>query len=235
MNSDRFRFFSLIHRESDLLVGVSHCSNLHEAEAVCREEQSRLYALLSKHIGLYQSFASSLDSLSRPGNIVLAPELETMYRCGLATGTGPMSSVAGLFAERLGKALEKSEEVLIENGGDLYVKNRDELVAVVYAGKVELSGRIGLIIPPGEWGICTSSGTLGHSFSKGKADAVCIVARSAPLADAWATALANQVKGSEDIHPLLERVAEIPEILTCVVIAGGELGIRGEFDTKLLP
>ncbi len=118
-------------------------------------------------------------------------------------------------------------EVLVENGGDLYVKNREDLVVVIHAGDVALSGKLGLVITPGEWGICTSSGTHGHSFSKGKADAVTIVCRDTPLADAWATALANQVKGQEDIPPLLEKVAEIPEILACVVIVGWRNGNPG--------
>ena len=241
MNSDRFRFFSSVHRESDLLVGVSHHSYHPHMESVCRKEQLRVYTMLSKHIARYPGFASSLDPLPIPEGGGLAHELETMYRSGSASGTGPMSSVAGLFAQSTGRAIGRSAgdqsaafEVMIENGGDLYVRNLEDLVVVVHAGDVALSGKLGLVIPPGEWGICTSSGTQGHSFSMGKADALTIVSRDAPLADAWATALANQVKGREDILPLLEWVAEIPEILLCVVIAGGEMGIRGEIETKLL-
>lgn len=265
MNSDRFRFFSSVLRESDLLVGLSHPSYFKGIESICRKEQERLYSLLSKHITAFPSFATSLLPLKRPTAHDLPPELDCMYNSGFASGTGPMSSVAGLFAEYVGKAIGKgleqakpidisasvdntddspdkgrnteiitSPEVMVENGGDLYVKNREELVVVVHAGNVALSGKLGLVLPPGEWGVCTSSGTQGHSFSRGKADAVTVVAHSTPLADAWATALANEVEGRQDIEPLLERVAEIPEILACVVIAGGELGIRGAFETKLL-
>ena len=249
MNSDRFRFFSSVHRESDLLIGLSHHLYQSSLEAVCREEQERLYSLLSDHIARNPSFASTLDPLPIPdGPGSLAPEVESMYRCAQASETGPMSSVAGLFAEAAGKAIlalvEKrsaedtalldSCELIVENGGDLFVKNMKNLVVVIHSGDSALSGKLGLVIPPGEWGICTSSGTLGHSFSKGKADALTIVSRSTPLADAWATALANQVMGKEDIPPLLDRIAEIPEILGGVIIAGGEVGIRGEFETKLL-
>jgi len=145
--------------------------------------------------------------------------------------------VAGLFAELVGNLLLRlwdPSEVMVENGGDLFLRNREELVTVIHAGKVNLSGKIGLLIPPGEWGICTSSGTQGHSFSRGKADAVTVISKSTPLADAWATALANRVEEHEDIEPMLEQVASIPEILGCVVIAEGKIGIRGEFKTKLL-
>ncbi len=249
MNSNRFRFFSSVHRESDLLIGVSHHGYRQCMESVCREEQLRLYALLTNHIAQYPSFSTSLDPIPIPREErALAPELETMYKCGSKTGTGPMSSVAGLFAQVTGRAIgglaengsdhgelkAVSSEVMVENGGDLYVRNLEDLVVLVHAGDAALSGKLGLVIPPGEWGICTSSGTHGHSFSKGKADALTIVCHNAPLADAWATALANLVGGREDIGSLLERVAEIPEILACVIIAGGEVGIRGEFETKLL-
>jgi len=248
MNSDRFRFFSSVHRESDLLIGLSHHYYQPSLETVCREEQERLYSLLSDHITRYPSFASSLDPLPMPDvPDSLAPEVAIMYKCAQASETGPMSSVAGLFAEAAGKAilgledrsaegaaLPDSCELIVENGGDLFVRNLENLVVVIHAGDSALSGKLGLVIPPGQWGICTSSGTLGHSFSKGNADALTIVSRATPLADAWATALANQVRGKEDIPPLLGRIAEIPEILAGVIIAEGELGIRGEFETKLL-
>ena len=255
MNSDRFRFFSSVLRESDLQIGLSHHFYQPSLEAICRKEQERLYSLLSDHIARNHSFASSLDPLPMPdGPDSLAPELVSMYRCAEASETGPMSSVAGLFAEAAGKAILAkvkeisaedvampdsgdmldSCEVVVENGGDLFVRNMETLVVVIHAGDSALSGKLGLVIPPGEWGICTSSGTHGHSFSKGNADALTIVSRSTPLADAWATALANQVRGKEDIPPLLDRIAEIPEILAGVIIAGGEMGIRGEFEIKLL-
>jgi ApbE superfamily uncharacterized protein (UPF0280 family) len=239
MNSDRFRFFSSVHHESDLLVGVNFDSYQDNMEVVCREEQLRLYKLLSAHIVQFPSFASALNPLPIPGEAGLAPELKTMYKLAFVTGTGPMSSVAGLFAQGLGRVLggekkNSSVEVLVENGGDLYVRNQEDLVVVVQAGDVALSGKLGLVIPPGEWGICTSSGTLGHSYSKGKADALTIVCRDTPLADAWATALANQIEGKEDIRPLLKRVEGLTEILACVVIVDGELGILGNFETKLL-
>jgi ApbE superfamily uncharacterized protein (UPF0280 family) len=194
--------------------------------------------LINDHTALYPTFKDSLDPLSFPADIErLPPELSTMYRCGHRTGTGPMSSVAGLFAEGVANLLNKlynPAEMVVENGGDLYVKCSSNLVSVIHAGNSVLSDKMGLILPPGEWGICTSSGTQGHSFSKGKADAVTVVSDSVPMADAWATALANRVMGPEDIESVMDQVSEIPEILSCVVIAGEKIGIRGRFEVKLL-
>ncbi len=181
---------------------------------------------------------TSLEPLSLPGEgEVLPPEIATMFRCGDMTGTGPMSSVAGLFAASVAGSIIASAnptELVVENGGDLFIRNSDVLLSVIHAGKSVLSRKAGLVLPPGTWGVCTSSGTQGHSFSMGIADAVTVVSDTVPLADSWATALANEVKGPEDIEPVLDRVNEIPDILACIVIAGERMGIRGKFEIKLL-
>jgi ApbE superfamily uncharacterized protein (UPF0280 family) len=238
MNAERFRFFPSVYRESDLLLGVPRTDYHAGMAGICRREQLRLYRLLSAHVEKHPDFFRSLESLSPPvTGESLAPELETMYRCGQKTGTGPMSSVAGLFAERVADALAsvyEPGELLVENGGDLHLRTRDEVITVIHAGNSPLSGQLGLVIPPGTWGICTSSGTQGHSYSMGRADALTVVSRDTALADAWATALANRVHTEEDIDPLLESVSGITDIAACVVIVGEKVGIRGGIELKLL-
>jgi ApbE superfamily uncharacterized protein (UPF0280 family) len=126
------------------------------------------------------------------------------------------------------------DEVVIENGGDLFLQNVTDLVSVIHAGTSPLSDKMAFVIPPGSWGICTSSGTIGHSLSMGNADAVMVIAGSAPLADAWATSLANQVEGPNHIEPVLDQINEISHILGCAIIVGDRIGIRGDFEVKLL-
>jgi ApbE superfamily uncharacterized protein (UPF0280 family) len=238
MNRERFRFFPSVHLESDLLIGVPPTDYHAKMPETSLKEQVRLYDQLMVHARIHPSFTTSLDPLAIPERAGELPdEITTMYRCGLRTGTGPMSSVAGVFAEAVAKKISTTYgpgEVVVENGGDLHIRNRSELVTVIHAGSSSLSDKFGLVLPPGEWGVCTSSGTLGHSYSMGKADAVTVVCESAPLADAWATALANQVKEREDIEPVLDQAARIREIHTCVVIVGEAIGIRGSFEVKLL-
>ena len=104
-----------------------------------------------------------------------------------AAGVGPMAAVAGALAEQVGQRLLKStSEVIIENGGDIFIGARQILTVGVYAGGSPLSLKLGLRIDPakGIRGICTSSGTVGHSLSFGKADAVCVLSDSCALADA---------------------------------------------------
>jgi len=242
MNRDRFRFFRAVHYESDLLVGVPHQLYQNEMGKSVEKELFRLRKILLAYSERDPGFLSSLVPL----DLILPPsdrgedeaeEVRIMLDCGVRAGTGPMASVAGLFAQEVGRMLIKTfgaMEVVVENGGDLYLRNESELLSVIHAGSSSLSDRMAFVIPGGEWGICTSSGTLGHSFSEGKADAVTVIADSAPLSDAWATALANQVQSAADMEGVLEQVAGISEIKGCAVLVENQVGIRGEIEVKLL-
>ena len=205
-------------------------------EETARQEQSRLWNLIATAIEEIEDFGASLVPLKG----VIGdqdPEVERMIQCAGRTSTGPMSSVAGIFAERVGNRLAADfglEEIVVENGGDLYVLNRTDLVTVIHAGDSPLSDKMGLVIPPGSRGICTSSGKLGHSFSQGNADAVTVICDNTALADAWATALCNRVQKPEDIDSVLDQVKEIEEILGICVILDDRVGVRGGFELKLL-
>jgi uncharacterized protein len=119
----------------------------------------------------------------------------------------------------------------VENGGDDWLSFRGELEVSVYAGSSPLSERIGIRIPQefSPLGVCTSSGTVGPSFSRGKADAAMVACSDAALADAYATAIGNLVMDEADIEPVLERFSPIPEILSMLIVKGGTMGIRGRF------
>lgn len=236
MNKERFRFFRTVHHESDLMVGVAHTGYHQDMEQFVLGELIRLRELIRAYARKDPRFISSLE----PRELVLhenAPEIETMINCGQKTGTGPMAAVAGMFAQTVGKALVASfgaMEVVVENGGDLYLWNEMDLISVIHAGSSPLSRKMGFVIPPGQWGIATSSGTVGHSFSRGLADAVTVVGPSAPLADSWATAIANRVRNVDDLNRELEAVDKVPEILACAIVVDKQIGIRGELQVKLL-
>lgn len=143
-----------------------------------------------------------------------------------------MAAVAGAVAEYVGVRCADftSGEVIVENGGDIFICiERRPLISAIWAGKSPLSGRIGLRITPEATplGICTSSGTVGHSRSFGTADAVTILSRSTALADAAATAVGNMVKTEMDIDAALEYMGGIKEIIGGVIIKGTRLGAWG--------
>ncbi|MEE8324340.1 MAG: hypothetical protein V3R31_01660 [Candidatus Humimicrobiaceae bacterium] len=54
-------------------------------------------------------------------------------------------------------------------------------------------------------GICSSSGSFGHSLSLGKSDLVTVMSRTATIADAAATAIANTINCEEDMDNAITR------------------------------
>jgi len=100
----------------------------------------------------------------------------------------------------------------------------------IYAGKSSLTGKIAFLIRPEETplGICTSSGTVGHSLSFGKADAVVVFAPSTSLADAAATAIANRVVSAGDIQGALQFAQSIPGLAGAAIVKDDHLGVCGQ-------
>ena len=144
-----------------------------------------------------------------------------------------------MFAGDVGEKIRQKfqvGEVIVENGGDYYIRLKEDLLITIYAGNSPLSEKIAFIIPARETpcGVCTSSGTVGPSLSFGKADAVMVACYSPVLADAWATALANRVKTPADIEDVLTFSEQFPEILSLVMICGDKTGFRGKFEVRFV-
>ncbi len=157
--------------------------------------------------------------------------VRAMADAGVKAGVGPMAAVAGAIAEFVGKELLPfSGELIIENGGDIFMACTSPRVVGIYAGSSPLSGLLGIEIQPQETplGVCTSSGTVGHSLSLGKADAVVIISPSAALADAAATAVGNTVKTIDDITAGLEQAQKINGITGVLIIKGDKMGTWGK-------
>ncbi len=95
---------------------------------------------------------------------------------------------------------------------------------------------MGLRVDPGKkpLSVCTSSGTVGHSLSFGKADAVCVLSRSCSLADAAATSIGNQITSKAHIGSAIDFGKNIRGVGGIVVIVGGEIGMWGELEVVRL-
>jgi hypothetical protein len=136
-------------------------------------------------------------------------------------------------AQAVGEALlAESAQVIVENGGDIFLYTRRPRVAAIYAGASPLTGRLGLKVNRlGQpLGLCTSSGTVGPSLSFGRADAAIVLAASAALADAAATALGNRAQEPADIPRALEFLKEVPGVLGGALVIGESLGGWGEME-----
>jgi ApbE superfamily uncharacterized protein (UPF0280 family) len=162
-----------------------------------------------------------------------------MLLAGRQLSVGPMAAVAGAIAESVGTSLQAiSRNVVVENGGDLYLASERETTVGVFAGRSPLSMRLGVRIPPEEMpcGLCTSSGQVGPSLSLGKADAVTVWASSTALADAAATALANRVAAQEDIEPTLDVARTTEGLKGALVVFQDRIGVWGPLElVKLNP
>ncbi len=168
----------------------------------------------------------------------LAPLIvQKMIQAGQRAGVGPMAAVAGAIAESVGRELlGRTNEVIIENGGDIFIKTGHPVTIGVFAGDSPLSQKIGLRIQPSELptSVCTSSGSVGHSLSKGNADAVCVICASGALADAAATAIGNRVAAHRDIETAIQWGRTIEGIEGILVIVGDKMGIWGRIQLKPL-
>jgi ApbE superfamily uncharacterized protein (UPF0280 family) len=218
--------FRVAVKETDLWVLACRDFSAEVRDLVIQERQQ-----LEAYIVRYPDFLTSL--VPRPEDPFAPPLVREMIEAAAAAGVGPMAAVAGALAAQVGRGLATlSPEVIVENGGDIYLAITQPATVALFAGKSPLSHRVGLNLDPAlsPLGVCTSSATVGHSLSFGRADAACVLARSAALADAAATALGNRVQGPESVGKALEWVASLPEILGAVVIVGEKLGAWGQVE-----
>lgn len=218
--------FEVVFKETDLWI-ASHL-NLSE-KAI--EKVKELRAEIEGFIASFPLFATSFSPLSVPES---APAIiKKMAKAGGAAGVGLMAAVAGAIAEGVGRyLLQYSPEVIVENGGDLFLKTDKERFVAVFAGDSPFSNRLAIKIEPEKTplGVCTSSGKIGHSFSFGQADAVVAVSSDAALADAAATAIGNKVGSPEDIEKGIEKAQQIPGLSGVLLIAGEKMAIWGSIE-----
>ncbi|MBL0716069.1 MAG: UPF0280 family protein [Desulfosarcina sp.] len=142
-----------------------------------------------------------------------------------------MAAVAGALADNVGRVLlDFSEEVIVENGGDIFIAVKNPVTVGIDAGRSPLSGQVGLRLKASDTplAVCTSSGTVGHSLSCGRADAVCIVARQGALADAAATAVANRIAGPEDLAAGIDFARSIAGLIGVLAICRDQMGVWGQ-------
>lgn len=162
--------------------------------------------------------------------------VKEMSRASQLAGVGPMAAVAGAIAEIVGRdLLPLSPEIIVENGGDIFLKISQKRFVGIYAGQSPFTGKIALEIKPQETpsGICTSSATIGHSLNLGNADAIVALSPSTALADAIATVVSNMVKDTEDIPKAIKKAQKIEGLHGIVIIKGDKIGIWG--NVKLVP
>jgi len=223
--------FNIAVKETDLYIRASTNLKRKAYKLVLKYRD-----VLERYIERHPTFLTSLKPL--PVNDDAPRIVRLMSEATNRVGVGPMASVAGAIAEFVGnELLPFSPEVIVENGGDIFLKSLSKRIVGIYAGESPLTGKIGLEINSEDTplGICTSSGTVGHSLSYGKADAVVVLSKSATLADAAATAIGNLIAQPSDIPNGIEFAKGVEGLKGVIIIKGDKVGLWGEVKICQMP
>jgi ApbE superfamily uncharacterized protein (UPF0280 family) len=236
-SQERFRSLVINYKETDLWIGVDPASFREKMKEVSFLKVKELRIQMEEYLLSDPIFGKTFEPHRVEPN---ASEIvKGMADAAQRAGVGPMAAVAGAFSEAVGRYLMEQfdiQELVVENGGDIFLKINRNLLMSVFAGDSPLSEKIGIEIQASEspLGVCTSAGTVGPSISLGKADAAMIVCRNTALADALATTFGNLVQKPEDVQEVTQQTERFPEILSAVIICRDKIGIRGKFEMKLI-
>lgn len=219
--------FNVVVKETDLYIRARRFLKDKALEIVQRQR-----SLLENYLARHPGFVAALEPFPVGDD---APAIaRTMADAAARVNVGPMAAVAGAFAEFVGRDLLKyTAEVIVENGGDIFLKSTKSRLVGIYAGEDSpLTGRIALKIEPSDTplGVCTSSGTVGHSLSFGKSDAVVVLSPSTALADAAATAIGNLVKAETDVQNALDYARGVDGLVGVAVIINDKMGVLGKIN-----
>lgn len=217
--------FEVMVNETDLQVLA--CRDLSkEATALAVAARTDLERYIRTHPRFAESYSPvPVDSAAPP--IVLA-----MADASERVGVGPMAAVAGAIAEFVARGLARlSAEVIVENGGDVFLIGSIERSVGLWAGDAGVAG-VGIRLDPERMpcAVATSSGRIGHSESFGSADSVTIIATDGALADAVATATANRVRSAADVQAALDFARDVTGVDGALIAVEGALAAWGEVE-----
>lgn len=219
--------------ETDLWIETSfECKN--KIESMVRNIRIQLRDFIERN----PTFRTTLEPWDPNLSTGSTPEIvSSMIIASGKAGVGPMAAVAGATAGMIGQALyREGETLIIENGGDIFLASPTDRMIGIFAGNSPFSQQIALRIPAGlsPLGICTSAGTVGPSFSFGKADAVIVLAPNPALADASASAIGNRVLTADDLESAASWARGIPDLLGVMIIAGSSFAAWGSIEISPL-
>lgn len=219
-------------KETDLLVRVNPqtCEPFglqQTVQAIVVRERKVLDSFIRQH----PTFRTTLVPYEVPA---WAPWIaKRMAEAAKTCGVGPMAAVAGAFAAAVGEELTgTSREVIVENGGDIFLASAKPRTIAVFAGESPFTGRLGIRLYPCQFplGICSSAGTVGPSLSFGCADCAMAISRDAALADAVATAAGNRVQGPGDLQDAVDWAISLPGIIGALTIKDDQLAVAGDLE-----
>jgi ApbE superfamily uncharacterized protein (UPF0280 family) len=192
-------------------------------------EVVRQRKLLERYIAIHPAFMKAMRPVRPKAG---APEVALrMAAAAASVGVGPMAAVAGAMAQAVVETVlaAGSREAIVDNGGDVFMKVVDPVRIGLDAGEGEVGGSLAFLVMPEETplSICSSSGKMGHSYSRGRCDLATVVAKDGALADAAATQAGNLVRRQSDLGRALDRIMLIGGVLGVLLVMGDKVGTAG--------
>lgn len=221
--------FEVVIKQSDLWISAKRDLSI-EARDIVLEARRQIETYISQYPGFMSSLIPWNDDPFAP------PLVRRMIKVGKEIGVGPMACVAGAIAQEVGEGLRKwSDEVVVENGGDIYASTKRPLTVALLPGNNRITG-LGLKVGPElmPLGICSSSATIGHSYSQGSADLVSVLSKSAYYADGAATAICNMMKSPGDLRLIDKMATRLQGIIGVVAVMGRTIACWGAVELTSL-
>ncbi|MBN2120584.1 MAG: UPF0280 family protein [Candidatus Omnitrophica bacterium] len=225
-SKDWFSFEASI-KETEVLVKSKKKIDLR----IIKDLVKKYRQVIEDYIRDFPEFKNTLSAFKQKEEA--PPIISEMIEKTAILDIGPMASVAGAIAQYAGQDLLKfSPELLVENGGDVFIKKKGDLLIGIYAGKDSFINEFSLLIKnlDSSLGICSSSSFLGHSLSLGSADLTTVISSSAVFADALATKLANMINNEEDLDKALGFSKNFALTKGVLIVKADKLGLWGDIE-----
>ena len=191
----------LVFKQTDIWLKTEGKFERQQAETYLKQA----YQDIESYIASDREFLHSLHPCKVSDT---APDIiKDMSRYSEGADVGPMAGVAGAIAEYIGMRMSLRHRLIFcNNGGDIYYRSPNEELLALSAPGSPFDNKIKICVPSSVEGkgLCTSSGTFGHSINMGRSYSVTILAENACLADVWATAVSNQIISHQDIDSGIE-------------------------------
>ena len=157
--------------------------------------------------------------------------IRRMCAASAAAGVGPMATIAGVIAQEALEAMVSNgcRHGWVDNGGDIALITERPATLEIFSDP-ESRNACALELEPTDEiiGVCTSSGTLGHSVSFGNADVALAIADDAVLADALATAIGNAVTDKKSLSTCFDKFKSMDGFRAGLAMIEGSISMHGK-------
>ncbi len=153
-----------------------------------------------------------------------------MCEAAALAGVGPMAAVAGAISQAALEAMldQGCKHAWVDNGGDIALILESPATIEVFASPGSARAfAFDLKRTDGPIGICSSSGTLGHSISFGDSDVALTIADDAVIADAFATALGNRIKDKDSLASCFDALRNVSRVKGGLAMKDGAVAMYG--------